>query len=973
MKSILLMKGSSGADVDALRVQLGALLSGAGDAAVPLGAEGEPVSNDLDAAVRRWQAGIGVIADGIVGPRGRVLLGLDKPVPLEPPLDLAFVCLLFPATKPANIARYLPYVEAALGVAGLTDRPMVLAALGTIRAETEGFVPLAEFASRLNTEAGGAPFSAYESRRGFDNATPGDGQRFRGRGFVQLRGRRAYREGGVRVGLPLEDNPDLANAPEVAAVLLALALADHAEAVRKALAREDHATARRQISGNVNGLERFADVFALAAPQPAPKQPPAARRAAAAALAGASPAALAAAEAAARTTAKRASKTKKDAVDLRDRAFIPSAISLPDEYPPLSEMQKFLPAYTQARLVLDQGQEGACTGFGLACCINYLRWVKAELPPKMESVSPRMLYTLARRYDEYAGENYEGSSCRGAIKGWFNHGVCLESDWPFNAEHASPPTYGFAKGAAANTLGVYYRIDMAQIVDMQAAIAQHRAIFVSCFTHGGWDGVVRSAKVPKKHADLPVIAFDGHPSKTDGHAFAIVGFNASGFIVQNSWGADWGAGGFAVLGYLDWIANGMDAWVVALGVPGVVAGLLASGNAEVAGRAAGSGAPDAWWDEGRAYRHSIVLGNDGRVARYLTEDEPSRKLQQQAFALPDLWFRSQPAQAKKRLVLYVHGGLNSEADAIKRARAMGRFFLGNGCYPLFLVWKTGLFESIGDIVGDAFHGQPQRAGASEWLSEKTDVIVEKTIGRPAARPIWSEMKENAGLAFEARRGGDVLVDALETLAGTWGAQFELHVVGHSAGSIALGHLLSSLRARKPPALAPKTLADFVTSAHLYAPACTVDFANRHYALDAALMGKLFVDILSDKTERDDNVVQIYRKSLLYFVSNALEADLRTPILGMARIGDQNDAGWDGSSNTGEALARWREAAGSAGLKQRTTFVDESRITTALTAEGPVLSPAAHGGFDNDIIVVGRTLERITGGKLALPVDDLRGF
>lgn len=976
MKSILLMKGSSGADVDALRVQLGALLARGGDAALPLGAKGEAISNDLDAAIRRWQAGIGVIADGIVGPRGRLLLGLDRPAPLQPPLDLAFVCLLFPATKPANIARYLPYVEAALGVAGLTDREVVLAALATIRAETEGFVPLAEFASKRNTVAGGAPFSAYERESDFDNATPGDGQRFRGRGFVQLRGRRAYREDGALIGLPLEANPDLANAPEVAAVLLALALASHADAIRKALARPDYAAARRLISGNVDGLERFRDVFTLAASPAGPKQAPAAKRARVAARAGAtpaSPATQAAAAAVARTTAKRTSKTKKDAVDLRDRPFIPSAISLPDDYPPVSEMQKFLPEYTRAKLVLDQGQEGACTGFGLACCINYLRWIKADLPATMESVSPRMLYTLARRYDEYAGENYEGSSCRGAIKGWFNHGVCLESDWPFGADHASPPAYGFAKSSAANTLGVYYRIDMAQIVDMQAAIAQHRAIFVSCFTHGGWDAIGRSAKVPKTHADLPVIAFDGHPSKADGHAFAIVGFNGSGFIVQNSWGADWGAGGFAVLGYFDWLANGMDAWVVALGVPGVVAGLLASGNADVVGRAGALGSASAWWDEGRAYRHSVVLGNDGRVARYLTEDEPSRKLQQQAFVLPDLWFRSQPALAQKRLVLYVHGGLNSEGDAIKRARAMGRFFLGNGCYPLFLVWKTGLLESIGDIVADAFHGRSQRAGASEWLSEKTDVIVEKTIGRPAARPIWSEMKENAGLAFEPRRGGDVLVDALETLAGTWGAQFELHVVGHSAGSIALGHLLSSLRARKPAALAPKALADFVTSAHLYAPACTVAFANQHYALDPVLMGKLFVDILSDKTERDDNVVQVYRKSLLYFVSNALEADLRTPILGMARTDDQNDAGWDGSSNTGEALALWREAASGAGLKQRTTWVTDSRITTAVTAEGPVLTQAAHGAFDNDITVVGRTLERITGAKLAIPVDDLRGF
>ena len=47
----------------------------------------------------------------------------------------------------------------------------------------------------------------------------------------------------------------------------------------------------------------------------------------------------------------------------------------------------------------------------------------------LESVSPRMLYNFARRYDEYAGEDYEGSSCRGALKAFFKHGVCLNGDW----------------------------------------------------------------------------------------------------------------------------------------------------------------------------------------------------------------------------------------------------------------------------------------------------------------------------------------------------------------------------------------------------------------------------------------------------------------------------------------------------------------------------------------------------------------
>ncbi|MFX6949774.1 hypothetical protein ABTH81_22110, partial [Acinetobacter baumannii] len=32
-------------------------------------------------------------------------------------------------------------------------------------------------------------------------------------------------------------------------------------------------------------------------------------------------------------------------------------------------------------------------------------------------------------------------------------------------------------------------------------------------------------------------------------------------------GTDWGASGFAVLSYEDWVTNGSDCWAVALGVP----------------------------------------------------------------------------------------------------------------------------------------------------------------------------------------------------------------------------------------------------------------------------------------------------------------------------------------------------------------------------------------------------------------------
>ena len=946
----LLVRECRGDSARQVRVALAAQL---GDDATgfPGLASGDLIDADVEAAARRWQSGVGLVADGVIGPHCQNVLGLREPAAIQVPLELELVRRLFPATKPANINRYLPYVAAALGAVGLNDRLMVCAALGTIRAESEGFLPIAEYPSRFNTRPGQAPFGNYEGSKVLGNTEPGDGARFKGRGFVQLTGRFNYQRYSQALGIDLLNQADLANAPEVASMLLARFLADRAVALRRALEAGQFAQARKMVNGGAHGLDRFRDVFRLADaiwPVAAARRPR--RRSLGPAVTAAS-------------SSRRRLTARKDPADLRDRPYTPPPLGLQDVFPPNVDIQRLLPAYGRAGMLLNQGQEGACTGFGLAGVVNYLRWRKAGFPQRLESVSPRMLYSFARRYDEYDGEDYEGSSCRGALKGWFNHGVCLESDWPYDAV-SMQPQYGYAKRASAHTLGVYYRIERKSVTDMQAAIQQVGAVYGSAFTHAGWDQVARSMKLPKSHRDIAVIDFDGRPSRLDGHAFSLVGFNSQGFVLQNSWGRDWGSGGFAVLTYADWLANSMDAWVVAMGVPGVVAARV--GDAAPVTRSVAAAADQAaWWSLGRAYQHSVVLGNDGRMKRYLTEDELSRTLLHQAAGLPDQWFRSRPGGAARRVVIYAHGGLNSEDAAMQRARAMGRHFVSNGCYPLFMVWKTGLLESLSGIIGDAFRKQPAFAGgAGEWIAERSDLLIEKSIGRLLARPIWSEMKENAGLAFAGGRGGDLLVTALLRLADTWGDALELHLVGHSAGAIMLGHMVSALAAR---GLAPR-----LGSIHLLAPACTVQFANRHYAPQEALMKRMHLRILSDRLERNDCVAVVYRKSLLYLVSNALEVDLRTPLLGLANTFQTDYAGWDGTSSTGEDLKSWRDAARSAGLHQpgRVVTVDSDELLTALPDKR---IGAGHGAFDNDVATVNDILRNILGGSLAQPVDDLRGF
>jgi hypothetical protein len=182
---------------------------------------------------------------------------------LIPDITVDIATRIIPRAPRANIESNLPFVLDALIAPQLADKPMILMALATICAETGSFLPISEFESHFNTSPGGHPFDLYDSRVDLGNQGAPDGERFRGRGFVQLTGRANYALHGAAIGLgdQLIENPELANDPNTASRLLASFLKTHEERIRAALSEGDLGEARRLVNGGSHGLDAFTAAY----------------------------------------------------------------------------------------------------------------------------------------------------------------------------------------------------------------------------------------------------------------------------------------------------------------------------------------------------------------------------------------------------------------------------------------------------------------------------------------------------------------------------------------------------------------------------------------------------------------------------------------------------------------------------------------------------------------------------------------
>ena len=593
---------------------------------------------------------------------------------------------------------------------------------------------------------------------------------------------------------------------------------------------------------------------------------------------------------------------RRDTIDFRDRMYVPTLVDVPANRPLGNYLKINVP-------ILDQGKEGACTGYGLAAVVNYLLRTRKQLPSRVD-VSPDMLYNLARRYDEWAGEDYEGSSARGAMKGWHKHGVCSTKTWVAEKKRLSP---GVSDEAVNNPLGAYYRVNHKDLVSMHCAITETGILYATANVHDGWDRVTDKGIIPLMDQML------------GGHAFAIVGYDEAGLWIQNSWGKEWGMGGFARISYDDWLANGTDVWVARLGVP-VYMGATKSFAVESSGLVPRSSA----LSNNQLRPHIISLDNDGLLRREGTFGNDEADVKEIIHGC-----------AGKKVVLYAHGGLTDEESAVQVLADFLPIFGGAGIYPISFIWHSDFWTTLKNIIKEAL-GRRRPEGfldsAKDFMLDRLDDALEpiaRTIGGKAQ---WDEMKENALGATHNKKGGARLV--AETLKKMSDTGTEIHVVGHSAGSIFHAPLVQLLASYGIP----------IKSCTLWAPAITIDlFKTTYLPLIGKGIDSFALFTMDDKTEQDDHCSKIYNKSLLYLVSNAFENTPRIPlfrdgipILGMEKFVNKDK----------ELKALFRKSNSEWILSPNSSSTDPGHYSTA----------RHHGDFDNDKATVHATLQRITGAS-----------
>lgn len=140
----------------------------------------------------------------------------------------------------ADLAKYLPEIMHKYEI---NNDLRAAHFLGQLAHETDHFKTLQEYASGR----------AYEGRRDLGNVKRGDGQRYKGRGPIQITGRFNYEKYGRELDIDLVNNPELALEPEISLLIAGQYWKNNN--LNEWADKDNTKQITRKINGGYNGLQ----------------------------------------------------------------------------------------------------------------------------------------------------------------------------------------------------------------------------------------------------------------------------------------------------------------------------------------------------------------------------------------------------------------------------------------------------------------------------------------------------------------------------------------------------------------------------------------------------------------------------------------------------------------------------------------------------------------------------------------------
>lgn len=142
---------------------------------------------------------------------------------------------------------YEKLVESELRGNGISDPIQIAAIMAQCSHESGNWKYLRELGND-------AYFAKYEGRANLGNTQPGDGLKFKGRGFIQITGRDIYTRAGNYLGIDLVKNPELAEEPDTAAKLVRYFFFEYKKNATRTLNWDDIVAVTRIVNGGLNGI-----------------------------------------------------------------------------------------------------------------------------------------------------------------------------------------------------------------------------------------------------------------------------------------------------------------------------------------------------------------------------------------------------------------------------------------------------------------------------------------------------------------------------------------------------------------------------------------------------------------------------------------------------------------------------------------------------------------------------------------------